>query len=206
MSDASNLAGIMEWGVAARPLASESVSGDLHLVLPVDRGALLAVIDGLGHGPEAAFAAEATAAALAEGLHLPLIELVRHCHERLRKTRGVVMSLAAVEPERGRLSWIGVGNIETVLFRADPATRPGRESLLCRSGVVGYQLPPLRLYEMPIFAGDVLMLATDGLHNSFSERSPIGEPPQTVATDCLDRYGKTTDDGLILVARYLGAS
>ncbi|HEY1633585.1 MAG TPA: hypothetical protein VGF64_02425, partial [Acidimicrobiales bacterium] len=50
--------GMLEWAVAARPFPGESVSGDQSVVRVSETEALLAVIDGLGHGPEAATAAE----------------------------------------------------------------------------------------------------------------------------------------------------
>src|SRR5260370_31641963 len=48
----------IEWGVAARALPGQTVSGDLHLVKPFFKGVLLAVVDGLGHGDEATVAAQ----------------------------------------------------------------------------------------------------------------------------------------------------
>src|SRR2546428_12006154 len=48
---------IVEWGVASQTLAGEVQSGDKHVVKSFPHGALLAAIDGLGHGEEAAAAA-----------------------------------------------------------------------------------------------------------------------------------------------------
>src|SRR2546428_3284421 len=48
---------IVEWGVASQTLAGEVESGDKHVVKIFPHGALLAAIDGLGHGEEAAAAA-----------------------------------------------------------------------------------------------------------------------------------------------------
>src|SRR2546427_6154648 len=48
---------IVEWGVASQTLAGEVESGDKHVVRIFPHGALLAAIDGLGHGEEAAAAA-----------------------------------------------------------------------------------------------------------------------------------------------------
>ena len=53
---------LIDWGVAARPLEGQAVSGDLHLVKPLDDGVLLAVVDGVGHGGEAVAAARAAVA------------------------------------------------------------------------------------------------------------------------------------------------
>src|SRR5256885_9190382 len=55
---------LIEWGVASLALPGEAESGDRHLVKPVGTGVLVAVVDGLGHGAEAAAAAQAAVAAL----------------------------------------------------------------------------------------------------------------------------------------------
>ncbi len=52
-------AALIDWGVATLMLAGERESGDLHLVKPVGTGVLVSVVDGLGHGAEAAAAARA---------------------------------------------------------------------------------------------------------------------------------------------------
>jgi hypothetical protein len=47
----------IEWDVAMRALAGQVVSGDQYLGKPFVNGVLVAVIDGLGHGEDAAAAA-----------------------------------------------------------------------------------------------------------------------------------------------------
>src|SRR3989442_542063 len=55
---------LIEWGVATLALPGEAQSGDGHVVKPVGTSVLVAVVDGLGHGAEAATAARAAVAAL----------------------------------------------------------------------------------------------------------------------------------------------
>src|SRR2546422_10647190 len=55
---------IVEWGVASQTLAGEVESGDKHVVRIFPHGALLAAVDGLGHGEEAAAAANMAARVL----------------------------------------------------------------------------------------------------------------------------------------------
>src|SRR5260370_23541123 len=86
----------IDWGVAARALPGESESGDRHLVQPIPNGVLLAAVDGLGHGAEAAAAARTAVDLLARYAHESLVSLVNRCHQGLLNTRGVVMSLAAL--------------------------------------------------------------------------------------------------------------
>jgi phosphoserine phosphatase RsbX len=196
---------IVHWGYAARALRRGAESGDLHVVLPRNNGALIAVIDGLGHGAEAATAARIAAAAIELCAEEPIADIVQQCHAVLQRTRGVVLSMVSLDGASDQMIWIGVGNVEAGLYRVNEATRPRRESLLLQGGVVGYLLPRLRPATLSIYPGDILVLATDGISDRFSTVSPYGREPQEVADDILARYGEETDDALVLVARYLGS-
>jgi len=197
--------GFLEFGVCTRALPGESESGDLHLIAPFPKGVLIAVVDGLGHGCEAAVAARAATASLRSCPQGPLTDLVQRCHAALQKTRGVVLGIASIDADRDQLSWLGVGNVEGVLLRADPTARPSREVLPHRGGVLGYQMPPLRMNTVPVACGDTLVFATDGIDSSFPIESPASCDPQTLADDIVRRHGKQTDDALVLVARYIGS-
>jgi negative regulator of sigma-B (phosphoserine phosphatase) len=195
----------VEWAVCARPLPGETESGDLHLVAPLLTGVLIAVVDGLGHGPEAASAARIATASLRERPQDGTAELMRRCHASLQGTRGVVMSIASIDAETNQLTWVGVGNVDAILFRANPDAMPARESLPQRGGVVGFRIPSLRITTLPIARGDMLVVATDGVRSNFCADSPLGWHPQDAADYMLKRHGRGTDDALVLVARYIGA-
>src|SRR5439155_854465 len=79
---------LIDWGVATLALAGEAESGDLHLVKPVGRGVLVAAVDGLGHGAEAAAAARTAVTTLDRHADEFLIPVVRKCHEALIGRRG----------------------------------------------------------------------------------------------------------------------
>jgi len=70
----------LEWGVAAAFHPGEATSGDLHVVCSLPAGTLLAVMDGLGHGPEAARAAELAAETVTRYCDQPTGEIVQRCH------------------------------------------------------------------------------------------------------------------------------
>ena len=195
---------IIEWGAASLPLAGEVESGDKHVVKVFPHGALLAVMDGLGHGEEAAAAANVAVRVLQTSGNESLISLLKRCHEWLRSTRGVVISLAAFDAVDETMTWLGVGNVEGVLLRADPAVDPGHESLMLRSGVVGSRLPLLHASIVPVLRGDTLIFATDGIRSEFTQCLAMGAGPQLLADRILAQYAKGTDDALVLVARYVG--
>ena len=194
----------IDWGVVTMPMVGHPESGDHHLVKEVPEGSLLAVVDGLGHGEEAAEAAKQAIAALEAFAHESIIALLKRCNEQVRNTRGVVMSLALINVREETLTWLGVGNVEGVLLRADAGAKPSRESILLRGGLLGYQLPPLHASVVTLSRGDTLIFATDGIHTGFAEGVNIKEPAQQIAEKICKRHHKGTDDALVLVARYLG--
>lgn len=193
---------VLHWGVASSRLAGELCSGDLHLVQPFRNGTLVAVVDGLGHGEEAAAAASRAIAILGAQPEEPLTTLVKRCDDALRGTRGVVMSLAAVDTRRRQMEWLGLGNVEGVLLSPPRNGAPSRQSLLLRGGVVGSRLPAVRTATLPIGPGDLLVFATDGVHGDFADEIAFDSEPQDLADRLLARCAKGTDDALVLVARY----
>ncbi len=195
---------MVEYGVAKFALPGQGESGDLHLVCCNRSGILVAAIDGIGHGEEAANASKTAAALLRSCPDEPIISLVERCHQKLRSTRGVVMSLAFIDPEHGMVTWLGVGNVQGVLMRSDAKRGNGQESLLLRAGVVGSQLPALQATVLPIVRGDTIFFATDGVRSDFSVNLSARENPQRAADRILEQYRSGTDDALVLVSRLTG--
>lgn len=194
----------LDWGVAALPFDGQAESGDRHVVQSFPGGVLLAVIDGLGHGCEAATAATAAEFILRAEPQEPVISLVRHCHERLRPTRGVVMSLVSFDTSHGLMTWLGVGNARGILLRSGLSPNLTQEELLLRAGVVGGQIPPLQASVFPVSTGDTLFLATDGIGGEFAQELMRPETPQRTAETILSRHAKRDDDALVMVARVTG--
>src|SRR5712692_3030629 len=141
---------MVEYGVAKFALPGQGRSGDHHLLRCTRNGVLIAAIDGIGHGEEAANAAKAAASILNARVSEPVISLLERCHEELRPTRGVVLSLASIEPEHGMMTWAGVGNVQGALMRNGARTGNVQEVLLLRGGVVGSQLPALQAAVLPV--------------------------------------------------------
>src|SRR5262245_48614838 len=171
----------LETGWATRAMPGETESGDRHIVVMHSDGALVAVIDGLGHGHTAAQAAEAAQRFLEHGSRAPLPVLLEQAHAALRTTCGAVMSVVSIERRTGAMSWLGVGNVEAIVVRAAADARPRFNYLLMRGGVVGKALPPLRVSGLQLVPGDALVLATDGVRSGFELQLPLAGSPQTIA-------------------------
>jgi phosphoserine phosphatase RsbX len=173
------------------------------MVKPFPEGILVAVVEGLGHGPEAAAAAAEAVRTLESHPEQPVISLVKRCHEALRGTRGAVMSLASYSARHSTMMWLGVGNVEGVLLRRPDKLHEERESLLLRGGVLGTRLPALTAAVIPVRWGDILILATDGIRSDFARDVIVTDPVQRIADRILAEHRKGTDDALVLVSRYL---
>lgn len=199
-----NNTSLVDWGIAGQPLPGQLVSGDVHVTRLFSRGALLALIDGVGHGDEATAAARVAADLLETHASESVISLVKRCHQALAKTRGAVMTLASLNAMDDTVTWIGVGNVEGRLMRAGAGSGQPAESVLLRNGLVGLQLPALQAAVLPLAPGDLLVFASDGIRTGFERGLSQDEPPRNLAAQILSRHFKGTDDALVLVARYLG--
>jgi negative regulator of sigma-B (phosphoserine phosphatase) len=200
---------LVDYGVASAALSGESQSGDEYLVQSFADGVLVAVVDGLGHGGEAAEAARIAVQTLRENASESVIALARRCHKDLQRSRGVVMSLARFDATDSCMTWMGVGNVGGLLIHAgDSADNElrDREVLLMRSGVVGSALPALRASVISILKGDTLILATDGVSENFSDGITVTDPAQKIADRILSNHNKGTDDALVLVVHFLAES
>lgn len=195
---------MVEYGVAKFVLPGEDESGDRHLVCFNQNRVLIAAIDGIGHGEEAANAARSATSILKTGANEPVISLVQQCHEGLRSTRGVVLSVASIDLSHGMMTWLGVGNVQGVLMRAAAKKGYVQEMLLLRAGVVGSQFPPLQATVLPVAQGDTVFFATDGIRGAFVESLSSRENPQRAADRILEKYRSGNDDALVLVVRLTG--
>jgi hypothetical protein len=171
---------------------------------PFPAGVLIAVVDGLGHGKEAAAAAAVATDTLEAYSCEPVIPLLKRCHAALRHTRGAAISVACLNATHDSLTWLGVGNVDGVILRADDKVTPGQEHILLLPGVAGYGLPFLRAAVTPINRGDLLIFYTDGIRGDVLFEPIARRSPELIARRILNEYSKETDDALVLVARYVG--
>lgn len=180
-------------------------SGDACIIVPTPGGVLVAVVDGLGHGPPAATAASAATELISTLVGAPLDTLFARCHTHLHGTRGVVASLAAFDEESSSVTWAGVGNVEGVMLRrlTDGFTR---DTLTLRGGVLGGQIPKIRCSSLPIRPGDLLILTTDGIRPGFAQGISPYESIEEIADGIVARFARSTDDVLVLVSRWRGGA
>jgi negative regulator of sigma-B (phosphoserine phosphatase) len=187
----------MNYGVYSRAKHERGISGDACTVQQAGSNILLALVDGLGSGEEAAKAARIAIATIEKDSALPLTELLQHCHLALRATRGVVMGLLRVDKESGNLRYAGVGNIGVRALTQEPF-HP-----ISYNGIVGYRLPRVHEFVGKYSEGDLLVLYSDGIDSRFHSDEMLlyrEQDLEALAEAIAMRYGKD-DDICVLVAR-----
>ncbi|OBH24190.1 stage II sporulation protein M [Mycobacterium sp. E342] len=200
--------GPIEWARAGRPLPSEFISGDRGIAVDVGGdAALFGVVDGLGHGPEAATAALRAVDAVKRSSGERIEVLIQLCHRVLAGTRGVAMTLARVDFAANTLTWTGVGNVTADLVAKSPTGVQVRSSARLSAGIVGYRIPEIRPAQViSMRPGDLLVMSTDGITEDYLDHIDFAAPAVAIAEELLGKDAKETDDAMVLTARHRGAS
>ena len=115
-----------------------------------------------------------------------------------------MITLAWFDLEAKTFSWAGVGNVEARFVRGAAVFGDRHDSALVLGGVVGYNLPQVRVSTRPLEPGDAVAFATDGIEADYSTSLAPGLPAQRLAEIILARHAKGTDDALAVVVRYVG--
>jgi phosphoserine phosphatase RsbX len=195
----------LEVGCAGEAIAGEERSGDKAVFAPYPGGALVVVVDGLGHGNDAADAADAADEVLRIHAAEEPQALLERCHRALQGTRGAVMTFAWFDLDVAQMRWAGVGNVEARLLLSTDVRGSRHAGPLVLGGVVGFQIPrALRTSTIDLRPGDAVAFATDGIAADFSAVLDPVLSPQAQAEKVLREHGKGSDDALAVVVRYRG--
>ena len=86
-----------------RPCLGEQVSGDAAVIRPLEHGLFAAIVDVLGHGPEAYDLTLVIDAELARCVASGVSGLMTRLHQHLKGTRGAAVGLCAIDAATGRI-------------------------------------------------------------------------------------------------------
>jgi phosphoserine phosphatase RsbX len=199
--------GPIEWAAKARPRPGEQVCGDRPIAVDFSgSGALIGVLDGLGHGADAATAAARGVEVLRGACAEPLEDLIHLCHRALSDTRGAAMTLVRFDFRADNLRWIGIGNVTANLVAKHPTGVEVRSSARLAGGIIGYRIPEVvASQEVSIRPGDLLVITTDGIAEDHLDTIDFAAPAVTIAEQIVRNHGRD-DDALVLTARHRGVS
>ena len=191
--------GKTEYGVATKALQGDQC-GDSGITLEQKGILLCAVIDGVGHGPNAAIAAVTAKNYIEANSEATLTEILQGVHEVLKSTQGAVACLCRIDLKSGQLSMAGIGNITCRIFRGLDSER-----LLSREGILGYMVSTPREHRRKLDNAALLLMHSDGVREHFE----LFEYPDllkgnaaSVAARVVDTLGKNNDDASCLAVRF----
>jgi anti-sigma regulatory factor (Ser/Thr protein kinase) len=188
------------WGLSV-PAPGETQCGDSWR-LAHSPGVLSAVMaDGLGQGPLAATAANATMAAFEREPFAAPENYLAAAHQAARATRGAALACVHVDLRRRTLLYAGVGNIRAGLV----SLRTHHEKALpSHNGTVGLQVGRIQQFQYAAESGDLLLMHSDGL----SGRWKLGDypglsrrSPALIAAVLYRDFKRGPDDATILAVR-----
>lgn len=189
----------LEYAFVARPCFGELVSGDAAVVQSRNRTLFLAMVDVLGHGPNAYELAVRIRAFLEDEWQVDVAGTLAQLHEAIRGSIGAAAGLASLDLASGRLRYAGVGNTVIRKFGAGSIRLPSTD------GIIGSRMRSPREHELQLGKNEVLMFYTDGITDRFElEEYPqlIYESSRSVARNVVRNFGKQFDDATCLVVRY----
>jgi serine/threonine protein phosphatase PrpC len=186
----------VETGVVIRPCLGETVCGDAQLILDGDDTMLIAVIDGLGHGPGAAAASEAFVEYLTEHPAQPVDRLMLGCSAHITSTRGAAAAIIQIDRTRNTLSFCGIGNVH---FHAHGDVPMSPVSL---PGIVGHRVRKVIPYDFELTGKGMFVLCSDGISSRLHLEDYEGRSVQEVADSILVDHGKSHDDATVVAVAY----
>jgi serine phosphatase RsbU (regulator of sigma subunit) len=179
------------------------VNGDAYAVHWWNGLCRIAVIDGLGHGKDAAAASARAVEVLDAHPELDPAEALRRCHAALAGTRGAAMSVARIDTERHELVYAGIGNVEAHIWQ-----RGKHDRLIVYRGIIGSAMRTVRPFTVQLADTWTLLVHSDGISARADLQAP-GIPratdPTTLAEAVLQVFGREQDDALAVVAMSAGA-
>ena len=193
-----------QFGAVSLPLAGEEACGD-HWAIEQEGGrTLVLVVDGLGHGPQAAEAAREAVRSFGKTAALGPAEIIRAAHAALRSTRGAALAVARLDVERGEVRYAGVGNIAGVVLGAGEERTT---SMVSHNGTVGHTIRKVQEFTYPWSRGSLLIMHSDGLATHWQPGRYAGlaaAHPGLVAGVLYRDHARGRDDVTVVAVREPG--
>jgi anti-sigma regulatory factor (Ser/Thr protein kinase) len=156
--------------------------------------------DGLGHGPEAAKAVETAIAAFDGCAEESPQEIIRYLNEAVKKTRGLVGTVAVFNITEQRWQLCGVGNISARIH-----SNSGGKGYSSYNGIIGLNVPnTLKNHEAYWEPGQHLIMCSDGIKSrwdSFKYPAIVRYDMTILATAVLKDFARLTDDMSVAICK-----
>jgi anti-sigma regulatory factor (Ser/Thr protein kinase) len=180
----------------------ETVSGDGHFVKKTKTGAQILFADGLGHGPQAKESVDRAFEQFSNSEADDPVEIIREIHSHVRRTRGLVASIAVWHNKQREWKICGVGNILNRMY-----TGIVYKNYLSYNGTIGLNIPSSM--KPSVVEGERnqhLIMCSDGIRSRWDiTRYPaIHKYDLTMLAGAIYKdYVRGNDDASILIVKVL---
>ena len=162
---------------------------------------LLLVADGLGHGPDAATAANEAVRVLDSNPSLEPARLLEFVHLALRPTRGAAVAVAEIiSTSAGRqVKFAGIGNIAGSVVTVSEVRH-----MVSHNGIAGHEARKFQEFTYSWSLGSLLVLHSDGLNTRWRLESYPGltvRHPSLIAGVLFRDFDRKTDDVTAVVIK-----
>jgi anti-sigma regulatory factor (Ser/Thr protein kinase) len=186
-------------GVVLAPYPGELVSGDNWTWSDTASGRTVMLVDGSGHGIEAARAADTAVRIFIENAAAPCESLVEHMHRALAPTRGAAVAVARIDTAAQLIRFVGVGNISALLVSGGKARH-----MVSHNGTAGHVAPRIREFTYEYEGDPLVLLHSDGLTSRWDFAAYpglIAQYPSLIAGVLLRDHRRGRDDASVVVMR-----
>lgn len=191
----------LQIGAVCLPITGEDQCGDDWDLHQDQYGATMLVVDGLGHGPGAALAAQAAVASARLAADKAPVEVMEAMHTALASTRGAAAAVARVVFDNDSLTFVGVGNIAASVTDGEQ-----NQHLMSHNGIVGHNLRKVQAMTASWPVGACCILCSDGIGTQWDlKRYPglMACHPALIAGVLYRDFMRVRDDATVLVIKRL---
>jgi len=180
----------------------ERVCGDGYHIKYTRKGFQIFVGDGLGHGANAHEAVEQAVRAFKQCAENNPVAVLRYIHEHVKKSRGLVATIATVDFETESWNICGIGNINTRIYNG-----LDNKTYTPYNGIIGHNIPrTINSTVVPYQKHQIIIMHSDGLRTrwNLSElNSIIKQSPAIIASALYKDNVRGTDDATVLVGKII---
>lgn len=182
------------------PKPGEQQCGDSFFYTLSNNQVKLFLGDGLGHGPDAARAVNKAGEAFLSYIGNEPVEIIRHLNLEVKKTRGLVGTVALFDFKLKTWKICGVGNILTKINTASFT-----KNYMAYNGIIGLNVPnTLNTQEIIYEKSQYIIMCSDGLKTRWDTTKYPGILRYDLSILCaclLKDFARNTDDMSIAVCK-----
>lgn len=182
--------------------ANEFVSGDGYTIKRTSSTVNILFGDGLGHGEHAHEAVSRASKAFIDCRLNEPVEILRHIHENVRRSRGLVATVVVLDLQQKVWKICGVGNIMTRLY-----TGISYKNYMAYNGTLGLNIPgSMKDSVFEAEKNQHMIMASDGIRSRWdlTKYPSIFKYDNTVLAAAIYKdFTRRTDDASILIAKVI---